>query len=128
MAERLGLHSEKSTVQNTINTIRQNFLILCLACLGAACVYEVDVQQGNKLEPHDIEAVEAGMTRNQIRYLLGTQVVSNLFDDTRWDYVYYFKKGRNKNPERRWIIIWFDGNVVREIERDLLTAPSQQAN
>ena len=43
---------------------------LLLVTLATACVYEVDVQQGNKLEPQDIEAVEVGMTRNQVRYLL----------------------------------------------------------
>ena len=92
--------------------------------LISACVYEVDVQQGNKLEPHDVEAVEVGMTRNQIRYILGTPVVSNLFTDGRWDYAYYFKKGRSKNPERRWLVVWFENDIVVGIDRDLMQRPT----
>ena len=43
----------------------------------AACVYELDVQQGNKLEPEDIEKIEVGMTRSQVRFVLGTPVVGD---------------------------------------------------
>ena len=92
-------------------------LVACLLLTG--CVYQVDVQQGNKLEPQDVEAVEAGMTRNQIRYLLGTPVVDDLFRDDRWDYVYYHRPSKGRKIERRWLIVWFDGNIVREIEKDV---------
>jgi len=94
-------------------------LLTGLLFFVSACVYQLDVQQGNKLELNDVEAVEVGMTRNQVRYLLGTPVVSDLFRDNRWDYVYYFRMGRNPNIERRWLIVWFDGNVVSKIDRDV---------
>jgi len=96
--------------------------VVALLVLGG-CVYELDVQQGNKLEPEDVEKVEVGMTRSQVRFLLGTPVVSDVFRDDRWDYLYYFKPGRSSKAERRWIIVWFDGNVVREIQRDVRTQP-----
>ncbi|MCP4000325.1 MAG: outer membrane protein assembly factor BamE [Gammaproteobacteria bacterium] len=104
--------------RNLVNNWRI-YIISSILGLLSACVYEVDVQQGNKLEPNDIEAIEVGMTRNQVRYLLGTPVVNDLFRDDRWDYIYYFRAGRSKTPERRWLIVWFDGNLVREIERDV---------
>ena len=90
-----------------------------MLCLTSACVYQMDIQQGNKLEPQDIEAIKIGMTRNQVRYLLGTPVVNDLFRDDRWDYIYYYRPGRSKKTERRWLIVWFDDNVVREIVRDV---------
>lgn len=90
---------------------------------ASACVYEVEVQQGNKLEPQDIEAVEIGMTRSQVRYVLGTPVVNNLFRDNRWDYVYFFKAGRARKVERRWMVVWFEEDVVTKIERDLISPP-----
>ena len=121
----------KSPVQTSrisvLKKLARNLLVLSITFLMTACVYEVDVQQGNKLEPQDIEAVETGMTRSQVRYLLGTPVVNNLFDNDRWDYVYYFKKGRSRNPERRWIVIWFEGDTVSEIERDLIEPPKRKA-
>lgn len=93
--------------------------LLALCGLPSGCVYQVDVQQGNKLEPKDVERVKVGMTRNQVRFLLGTPMVSDVFHDDRWDYFYYFRPGRSNDPERRWLIVWFDGDVVREIQRDV---------
>lgn len=101
----------------------RRLLLPVLLALTTACVYELDVQQGNKLEPKDVEKVEVGMTRNQVRFLLGTPVVPNLFRDDRWDYVYYFRPGRSTTPEQRRIIVWFDDNVVRKIERDVQQQP-----
>ena len=106
--------------------MRNKLLIIFIACaLGVmnACVYEVDVQQGNKLEPQDIESVVVGMTRNQVRFLLGTPVVADAFHDDRWDYIYYFRAGRSNRPERRWVIVWFDGNIVREVQKDVAVQP-----
>ena len=121
-----GLHliatqnaTSKTSVTKNLANIWRILIITGVLGLVSACVYEVDVQQGNKLEPNDVEAIEAGMTRNQVRYLLGTPVVNDLFRDDRWDYIYYFRSGRSKTPERRWLIVWFDDNIVREVERDV---------
>jgi outer membrane protein assembly factor BamE len=107
-----------SAIKGRIKTYR-TLLLAGLLCLSSACVYEIDIQQGNKLELKDVEAVDVGMTRNQVRYLLGTPVVSDLFRDDRWDYVYYYKIGRNPDVERRWLIVWFDGDVVKKVDRDV---------
>jgi outer membrane protein assembly factor BamE len=97
--------------------------MLLIALIATGCVYELDVQQGNKLEPEDAAKVEVGMTRSQVRFLLGTPVVSDSFHYDRWDYLYYFRPGRGDKAERRWMIVLFDGDVVREIQRDVQTKP-----
>ena len=94
-----------------------------LTLLVTACVYELDVQQGNKLEADDIEKIAVGMTRSQVRFVLGTPVVGDVLHKDRWDYLYYFKPGRRTDIERRWLIVWFDGNVVSEIQRDVRAQP-----
>ena len=106
-----------------LHKICLGFALACLISYSTGCVYELDVQQGNKLEPKDVESVEIGMTRNQVRFLLGTPVVSDVFHEDRWDYVYYFRAGRSKKPERRWLIVWFDENIVRDIQRDVAVQP-----
>lgn len=93
-------------------------------CLLAGCVYRVDVQQGNLLEYTDIQAVKPGMTRSQVRFLLGTPVVETPFDKSRWDYVYYFRKGRGNRADRRWLIVLFSDERVTEIRRDVQVEPS----
>ena len=98
--------------------------VLTAAMLVSACVFRIDVQQGNLLEQNDIEAVQVGMTRSQVRFLLGTPVVEDPFHQDRWDYIYYFRKGRSRTADRRWLIVYFDGDRAREIQRDVPVNPS----
>jgi len=98
--------------------------LLAAAALLGACVYRVDVQQGNLLEAADIDAVQVGMTRSQVRFLLGTPVIQDTFHQDRWDYIYYFRKGRVRNADRSWLIVHFDGDRVSRILKDVPVQPS----
>jgi outer membrane protein assembly factor BamE len=102
-----------------LNLKRLLLVSLICASLGG-CVYVVDVQQGNKLDIKDVEQVQLGMTRSQVRYLLGSPVVGDPFHTERWDYIYYFLAGRAKQPDERWIIIYFDEDRVSGIEMDAI--------
>src|SRR5262245_52712499 len=79
-------------------------LIALLALVSAAsmalpgCVYRMTIQQGNFLEERALTQLQVGMTRSQVRYLLGTPMVPDAFDKDRWDYLYYLKRGRLKAP------------------------------
>ncbi|MCC7258565.1 MAG: outer membrane protein assembly factor BamE [Gammaproteobacteria bacterium] len=97
---------------------RRSLLALAGATL-AGCVYRVDVQQGNLLDDTDIEAVKPGMTRSQVRFLLGTPVVQDPFDKDRWDYVYYFRRGGTRREEKRWVIVRFADDKVTDIRKDV---------
>jgi len=103
-------------------------LLLLLAAVVAmpitGCVYRIDVQQGNLLEDPDIEAVKIGMTRSQVRFLLGTPAVADSFHEDRWDYIYYLRKGRRRAVDRAWLIVFFDGDRVREVQRDVPVEPT----
>lgn len=94
-------------------------LLLTFALLLGGCVYRVDVQQGNLLDQSSIDAVQPGMTRSQVRFLLGTPVVDDSFHPDRWDYMYYNRPGRSRSAEQRWLIVLFDGDRVSEIRRDV---------
>lgn len=99
-------------------------LLALYLLLSSACVYRVDVQQGNLLEASDIDAVKTGMTRSQVRFLLGTPVVDDFFHNDRWDYFYYFRQGRKRKAERRWMIVYFENDLVKSIDRDVPVEPS----
>jgi outer membrane protein assembly factor BamE len=103
---------------------RPRIAALLCALMLTGCVYRVDVQQGNLLEYTDIQAVKPGMTRSQVRFLLGTPVVEDPFHQDRWDYIYYFRKGRGKRADRRWLIVVFSQDIVTEIRRDVDVEPS----
>jgi outer membrane protein assembly factor BamE len=91
--------------------------IAAVACLLAACVYRLDTQQGNLLDEEQIAGVEVGMTRSQVRFLLGTPMVADPFTRDRWDYMYYFRRGKTGDTRRSHVIVWFDGDTVSRIER-----------
>ena len=82
------------------------------------CVYRQTISQGNLIEQEDLDQVEVGMTRNQVRFLLGTPMVDDPFHRDRWDYVYFLKVGRNDATFKRWISVFFENEIVSEIRRD----------
>jgi len=107
--------------QFVFSRLRRVALLLLMAAglAGAAgCVHRIDIQQGNFLDSKDIDRVTVGMTRVQVRSLLGTPMVADPFQDERWDYVYYLKKGRLTKAVRRHFIVFFDeADKVARIER-----------
>jgi outer membrane protein assembly factor BamE len=111
-----------STVFHHLTSIRRLVLLLPLAL--AACVYRVDVQQGNLLKDKDVLQVEVGMTRSQVQFLLGTPMVADSFHRDRWDYAYFLRKGRSSDVERRWVVVFFENDRVSKIDRELKLQPS----
>ena len=82
--------------------------------LSACTTHRVEVQQGNILESSAIDELRVGMTRQQVRFLLGNPVIVDAFHANRWDYIYYTTPaGTDTTPQRLTLI--FDGDVLREI-------------
>ncbi len=92
-----------------------------LAC--SACVYRIDIQQGNLLEEDAIDQVELGMTQSQVQFLLGTPMIADAFHQNRWDYTYYFRRGRSRNVDQRWFIVYFEDDRVVRMDRDPTVFP-----
>lgn len=92
-------------------------LAVSLLLAASGCVYRINIQQGNYLEPAALEQLAVGMTRSQVRYLLGTPMLPDAFDRDRWDYLFYFKRGRLRDAEQRRVTVFFDGDKVARIDR-----------
>ncbi len=101
---------------------KASVLIAAGLCLGA-CIYRIDIQQGNLLEESVIEQVQIGMTRSQVQFLLGSPMVEDSFHQNRWDYTYYFQHGRSKDIERRWFVVYFDNDRVASLDRNAVIEP-----
>lgn len=86
-----------------------------MAALAAGCVYQPSLSQGNLIKQEDLDQVEVGMTRNQVRFLLGTPMIDDPFHHDRWDYVYFLRIGREKASFKRWVSIHFEDDLVSEI-------------
>jgi outer membrane protein assembly factor BamE len=98
-------------------------LIAIVAVALTACVYRIDIQQGNLLDDEDINQVDVGMTRSQVQFLLGTPMIADSFHRNRWDFAYYYRRGRSDDVDQRWIVVYFENDRVSRIERDVVMQP-----
>jgi outer membrane protein assembly factor BamE len=99
---------------------------ICLLAV-AGCVYEMPIQQGNFLDATALVQVKKGMTRAQVRYLLGTPMVPGGFDNDRWDYDYYLKLQQLKAPRRARAAVYFKNDVVDHVDSDVMPVSSEAA-
>jgi outer membrane protein assembly factor BamE (lipoprotein component of BamABCDE complex) len=97
--------------------------VLLACCIVEACIYRINIQQGNVIEQEAVDQVQVGMSRSAVQFLLGTPMVADSFHEERWDYTYYFRQGRSRSIERRWLVVYFEDDRVVRIERDLTLAP-----
>jgi outer membrane protein assembly factor BamE len=73
--------------------------------------FRIDIQQGNFLAPEMVAQLKTGMTREQIRFVLGTPLVADIFHGDRWDYVFYRELG-DGSKERRSLSVFFADNKM----------------
>lgn len=92
-------------------------LVMAAGGIASGCVYRPNIQQGNLLEVEDVEQVQTGMTRSQVRYLLGTPMLADPFDPQRWDYIYTLRRGRQSKIDRSHFVVHFDGDKVSRVEK-----------
>ena len=91
---------------------------------SSGCIYRIDIQQGNLLEESVIDQVDIGMTRSQVQFLLGTPMIADSFHHDRWDYSYYFRQGRSRDIERRWLVVYFEGDRVIRLDKEAVINPT----
>jgi len=83
--------------------------------------YKIDVQQGNQVTQDMVEKLKPGMTRSQVRFLLGTPLVVDPFRNDRWDYVYLYYKAGQLTEQRR-ISILFEADKLKRVDGDVVAA------
>jgi outer membrane protein assembly factor BamE len=101
----------------THRSLPATVLFSVLLALSAGCVYRPNIQQGNLLKIDDINQVTVGMTRSQVRYLLGTPMVADPFQPDRWDYIYTLRRGRESKVDRSHFVVHFEGDKVAKIDK-----------
>jgi outer membrane protein assembly factor BamE len=90
--------------------------IALAAFAGSGCVYKMNVQQGNYLVSESVSQLKEGMTRSQVRFLLGTPMVPVAFDDSRWDYYYLLRSRHFNKPLERRLTVYFADEKVQRVE------------
>jgi outer membrane protein assembly factor BamE len=99
---------------------------ICICALLSGCFllpYRIDVQQGNYIERETIAKLKPGMTRAQVRFVLGTPLIADPFNPNRWDYLYYNRPGRRIKDVRR-LTIYFEDDKLKRAYADASVAPT----
>lgn len=101
---------------------------LILFTLNAGgCVYVADVQQGNVIDKKEFDQLKTGMTKKQVKFLLGSPIIKDAFHQDRWDYVYSLREGDNDYIEKRRLMLLFKGNTLKKIDNRGYPNPKPKA-
>jgi outer membrane protein assembly factor BamE len=91
---------------------------------GSITPYKVEVVQGNFVSREQVEALKPGMSRQQVRDLLGTPLVTSLFHGDRWDYVFTLRR-QGVEPQQRRLTVFFEGETLARFEGDTMPSESE---
>jgi len=85
--------------------------------LTSGCVYRSSIVQGNDINQRAVDRLETGMTRDQVRALLGSPLIQDQFHPNRWDYVFYTKNLPTSSTPKK-VTVHFDKiGTVSKIDR-----------
>jgi outer membrane protein assembly factor BamE len=99
-----------------------------LAACGAPKLvtpYRMDIQQGNYISQEMVSELRPGMTREQVRFVLGTPLLTDIFHADRWDYIYYRDVVGREREARRIAVIFEDGKLARIVGDVVPAGPAE---
>jgi len=82
--------------------------------------YRINIVQGNFVSREAASQLREGMTRDQVRFLLGTPLLTDVFHANRWDYVFSFRRGSTPVVQQRRYTVFFDGDKLVKFGGDEL--------
>lgn len=88
--------------------------------------YRMEIQQGNFVTQEMVSRLKPGMSKEQVRFVLGTPLLVDIFHPERWDYVYYRDARRGTKEQRRLAVFFEDGRLAR-LDGDIVAAGSRVA-
>lgn len=80
---------------------------------GIPDIYRIDVQQGNIVDQEMLGQLEIGMERRKVRFILGTPLLVDPFNQDRWDYVYSLRRGSGEEVTQRVSVYFVDDRLAR---------------
>lgn len=105
--------------------------VLALAGCGVPSLvkpFRIDIQQGNYVSQKMVSQLKPGMSKAQVRFLLGTPLITDIFHPERWDYVFYNQPAYGKREERHLIVIFNKEGRLTRLGGDVVaSAPTSNA-
>jgi outer membrane protein assembly factor BamE len=86
--------------------------------------YRMEIVQGNFVSKEQVEALQPGMSRDQVRQILGSPLVTDLFHSNRWDYVFTLKR-QGVPPQERRLTVYFKDDSMERAEGDPMPSEAE---
>ena len=110
------------------------YLIIIAALAFTACgtalpsikPFKLDIQQGNVVTSKMLLQLRPGMTKSQVRYIMGTPLIQDSFHGNRWDYVYQMRE-QGKIIEQRRVILDFENDLLAKVRGDVAPSAGDKA-
>ena len=83
--------------------------------VGFPGVYRIGIEQGNVVTQEMVDQLKPGMTRRQVRFVLGTPLIEDSFNQDRWDYQYVFSRGDVQILDNS-LTVYFDGDALTHFD------------
>lgn len=98
--------------------------ILALLLSGCLSVYKQEIQQGNVVTQEMIDKLRPGMTPSQVRFVMGTPLVTDPFHPERWDYYYYLRRSNETTGESQRVTVLFRNDALFKVQGDTRIKPA----
>ncbi len=92
--------------------------------VGVVTPYKIDIVQGNFVSREQVAALKEGMSRAQVKDILGTPLLTSIFHADRWDYVFTFRR-QGVDLQSRRVTVFFKGDVLARTEADALPSEAE---
>jgi outer membrane protein assembly factor BamE len=108
--------------------MKPHIILLVVICAGCSYIptipgttpYKMEIQQGNFITQEMISRLKPEMTRDQVKFVLGTPLVADMFHADRWDYIYLRTPQGGGQQERRRFAVFFDDGKLKRVEGDVV--------
>lgn len=90
-------------------------LIASLTLTACSLPYRIDVDQGNIITAKDISRLQIGMSKDDVRLLLGDPLLNDVFHKDRWDYVQYFESGKTREQQKGVVSLQFTNGLLSSV-------------
>jgi outer membrane protein assembly factor BamE len=104
------------SIKNIISALFLSFSLSGCSFLYDTFVYQIDVTQGNYLEDEKLDQVKVGMTQEQVIFILGSPMLIDQFDSSKWYYIRYIKPGGEK-AQQQHVVLTFNKKILSSMER-----------
>ncbi len=88
--------------------------------------YRIDVRQGNFVTQEMVAQLKPGLSRDQVRFILGSPLVADMFHADRWDYVYRYRHGHDE-VQQRSLAVFFTDNKLTRVTGDVVADDGSKA-